>query len=312
MKIKKTNNKGWNLNGGLFFTISLSLLLLNSCGGNKEKFDASGTFEAVEVIVSAEVSGRILLFDIREGQLIEAGQPAGVIDSTQPYLRKKQLEASIAALGSRRMDVSKQLGAARQQIASARHELQRFENLLQANAATQKQVDDLRAQVALLEKQLAAQQSTLNQTNESIDREAEALRLQVSQLEDQLDKCLIRSPGAGTVLVKYAQAGELAVPGKALFKMADTKQMFLRAYVTSSQLTRLQIGQKVQVLADFGEEETRPYEGTITWISEKSEFTPRTIQAREERDNLVYAIKVAVENDGYLKIGMYGNLVIGE
>lgn len=292
-----------------FIIVILSFsVVFSACGGNKDKFDASGTFEAVDVIVSSEASGRILAFDIQEGQLLDAGQKAAIIDSLQLHLRKMQLEASIKALESRRLDVSKQLAATRQQITTAQNELQRFQNLLQANAATQKQVDDIKSQISLLEKQLAAQQATMEQTNQSISLEAASLKIQVAQLQDQLEKCVIRSPIGGSVLVKYAQAGELAIPGKPLFKIADTKNMIFRAYISSSQLTQLQIGQQVSVFADYGEDETRQYAGTVSWISEKSEFTPKTIQARDERDNLVYAIKVALENDGYLKIGMYGKL----
>lgn len=294
----------------LFLLSATFSLILFACGGNKEKFDASGTFEAIEVIVSSEASGRILELEIQEGQFLEAGQQAGIIDSLQLHLRKMQLQASIKALESRRLDVSKQLAATRQQIATAQNELQRFQNLVEANAANQKQVDDIKAQISLLEKQLAAQQSTMMQTNQSISQEATAMDIQVAQLQDQIEKCIIKSPLDGSLLVKYAEAGELATMGKPLFKMADTRNMIFRAYVASSQLTKLQIGQQVTVFADYGEGETRQYPGIVTWISEKSEFTPKTIQARDERDNLVYAIKVAVENDGYLKIGMYGNLKI--
>lgn len=311
MKPKEKKRSGWNVNSWKPFLICASLsLFLYACGNKKERYDASGTFEAVEVIVSSEASGRILVLDFQEGQLLEAGQQIGLTDSLQLHLRKMQLQAGIRALESRRLDVSKQLAATRQQIETAQNELQRFQNLFEANAANQKQVDDIKAQISQLEKQLDAQQSSMVQTNQGISQEATAQELQVAQLQDQIEKCIIKSPLAGSVLVKYAEAGELATIGKPLFKMADTRNMIFRAYVASSQLTKLQIGQQVHVFADYGEGETRQYPGIITWISEKSEFTPKTIQARDERDNLVYAIKVAVENDGYLKIGMYGNLKI--
>lgn len=311
MKPKEKKRSGWNVNSWKPFLICASLsLFLYACGNKKERYDASGTFEAVEVIVSSEASGRILVLDFQEGQLLEAGQQIGLTDSLQLHLRKMQLQAGIRALESRRLDVSKQLAATRQQIETAQNELQRFQNLFEANAANQKQVDDIKAQISQLEKQLDAQQSSMVQTNQGISQEATAQELQVAQLQDQIEKCIIKSPLAGSVLVKYAEAGELATIGKPLFKMADTRSMIFRAYVASSQLTKLQIGQQVHVFADYGEGETRQYPGIITWISEKSEFTPKTIQARDERDNLVYAIKVAVENDGYLKIGMYGNLKI--
>jgi HlyD family secretion protein len=311
MKPKEKKRSGWYVNSWKPFLICASLsLFLYACGNKKERFDASGTFEAVEVIVSSEASGRILVLDFQEGQLLEAGQQIGLTDSLQLHLRKMQLQAGIRALESRRLDVSKQLAATRQQIETAQNELQRFQNLFEANAANQKQVDDIKAQISLLEKHLEAQQSTIMQTNQGISQEATAQEMQVAQLQDQIEKCIIKSPLAGSVLVKYAEAGELATIGKPLFKMADIKNMIFRAYVASSQLTKLQIGQQVHVFADYGEGETRQYPGIITWISEKSEFTPKTIQVRDERDNLVYAIKVAVENDGYLRIGMYGNLKI--
>lgn len=281
-------------------------LVLLSCGNSKESQDASGTFEATEIIISSEVTGRLIQFDIQEGQALVAGSPVGIIDSLQLYLRKLQLEANMRAIEIRKPDTKKQIAALEQQIATAKSEKKRVENLLKANAANQKQLDDLTAQISLFEKQLDAQKSTLSITDRGIGGDNEALGYQVEQLNDQLKKCQVISPINGTVLVKYAEAGEVAVPGKALFKIADLNQMILRAYITSAQLTHLKIGQPVKVFADFGTDEKKEYPGTISWISGKSEFTPKTIQTQDERANLVYAVKVRVQNDGYLKIGMYG------
>lgn len=292
-----------------FFALAISTLLV-SCGKSKDDYDASGTFEATEVIVSAEGTGKILSFNVEEGQILTVNQLVATIDSTQLYLRKQQIISSKKSLQSRRPDVKKQIAALEQQIVTAKTERKRVENLLKANAANQKQVDDINAQISVLEKQLAAQKTTLFTTNQGITDDSEGIMLQVAQVEDQLHKCKIISPIAGTVLVKYAEMGEVASPGKALFKIADTNNLILRAYFTSDQLTQLKIGQKVKVTADFGKDNTKDYVGTLAWISSKSEFTPKTIQTRDERANLVYAVKINLKNDGFLKIGMYGNVKV--
>ena len=291
----------------LIFSFVL-LIGFSSCGKSTEDFDAAGTFEATEITVSSEVMGKITNFDLVEGQEVAENQVVGAIDSVQLYLKKQQLIAGRKALTNRKPDMRKQLAAVEQQIETAKTEKKRVVNLLQANAVNQKQLDDVNAQIAVLEKQQAALKSTLELTNNSLSGEEEAMQLQIKQLEDQLQKCRIVSPIAGTVLTKYAEMGELASPGKALFKVADTKNIILRAYISSAQLTQLKIGQKVQVFSDLGEKDSKQYEGTISLIASKAEFTPKTIQTRDERANLVYAVKIAVKNDGLLKIGMYGNV----
>jgi HlyD family secretion protein len=300
------------MNTTLSFTkamLALAILVtFSSCGKSDSEYDAAGTFEATEITVSSEVMGKITNFDLVEGQEVGENQLVGAIDSIQLYLKKQQLNASSKALNSRKPDTRKQLAAIDQQIETAKTEKKRIVNLLQANAVNQKQLDDVNAQIAVLEKQQAALKSTLELTNNSLSGEEEAMQLQIEQLEDQLQKCRIVSPIAGTVLTKYAEMGELASPGKALFKVADTKNIILRAYISSDQLTQLKIGQKVQVFSDSGEKDSKQYEGTISWIASKAEFTPKTIQTRDERANLVYAVKIAVKNDGLLKIGMYGNV----
>ncbi len=292
----------------LFFLVFSIAFLLHSCGKSENNFDASGTFEATEVMISSEVSGRILQFDIEEGQQVYAMQLLGLIDSTQLYLRKQQLEASIKAVQSRKPDMNKQIAALEQQITTARTEMKRVENLVKANVANTKQLDDINAQIAVLEKQLVASKSSISTTTESISAETDALLAQLKQLDDQLKKCNITSPIIGIILGKYAEAGELAVAGKPLFKVADMQNMFLRAYITADQLTKLKIGQKLKLFSDFGDKEYKEYEGELAYISDRAEFTPKTILTRNERANQVYAVKIKVANDGFLKNGMYGHV----
>lgn len=284
------------------------IILMPACHDDNGEYDASGVFEATEVIVSAETNGKIIHFDLTEGQNIDTKGAIGYIDTTQLHLSKMQLLTNVKAVKSRYTDVPKQIAAIRQQIATQKNEQKRFENLVRSNAANQKQLDDINAQVLVLEKQLAAQTETLESSNKGISEQSSGIGIQVAQLDDQIQKSIIKSPIKGTVLSKYAEAGELAVMGKALFKVADMDNIFLRAYITASQLTQMKVGQQVKVYADFGEKDMKEYAGTITWISDKSEFTPKTIQTRDERANLVYAVKIAVKNDGYLKKGMYGEL----
>lgn len=283
-------------------------VLMQACGGRNRQYDATGVFEAVEVVVSSESAGKIGSLAIEEGDGVEAGQVVGYVDTVQLYLRKLQLSASRKAVESRRPETGKQIAALEQQIATAQREKQRVENLLASEAANRKQLDDITAMIELLGKQLAAQKSTLAVSNRGISEESQVLGIQVAQVEDQLRKARITSPIRGIILARYAVAGELASPGKPLFKVGDTENMILRAYVTADQLARVKTGQEVRVFTDAGEENSEGYPGRITWISSKAEFTPKTIQTRNERANLVYAIKVAVRNDGYLKIGMYGEI----
>lgn len=289
----------------LLFTLALAL---SACGGNDNIFDATGAFESTEVIVSSEANGKIMELNLQEGDRLEAGAVLGYVDSMQLYLRKKQLEAGLRSVDIRKPDVRKQIASLEQQIAVARSEQQRMENLVKAKAGNQKQVDDIVNNIKVLQKQLDAQYSTLNKTTGGADAEAESIIYQIMQLDDQLQKSRIVNPQSGTVLVKYAEPGEVTAAGKPLYKIADTDLLYLRAYPTADQLTQLKLGQTVRVFADFGEKEQREYPGTITWISEKSEFTPKGIQTKDERANLVYAIKIAVKNDGYLKIGQYGEV----
>lgn len=289
--------------------IATALLSLVACNRGNGDFDATGTFEATEILVSSEANGKIMELNIEEGDRLDAGALIGYVDSTQLYLKKMQLSAGLRSVDIRKPDIRKQIAALEQQIATARTEQQRMENLVKAKAGNQKQVDDIVNNIKYLQKQLDAQYSTLNKTTGGADAEAEGILYQIMQLDDQLQKSRIVNPQAGTVLVKYAEPGEVTAAGKPLYKIADTDLLYLRAYITSDQLSTLKQGQTVRVFADYGEDDRREYPGTITWISDKSEFTPKGIQTKDERANLVYAIKIAVKNDGYLKIGQYGETV---
>ncbi|MCR5573376.1 MAG: HlyD family efflux transporter periplasmic adaptor subunit [Bacteroidaceae bacterium] len=285
-------------------------MVLTACSGSDKDFDATGTFEATEITVSAEQSGRLLKFDITEGVTLNALQQVGLIDTVQLALQARALGATRESIANQRPDLTKQIAATRQQLEKAEMEQRRFEALLKDKAATQKQVDDAENAVNVLRKQLEAQISALNNTTQSLNSQMSATDIQRLQVLDQLQKCRITTPISGTVLSKYMEAGEFVTIGKPLFKMADIENMYLRAYITSAQLSDVKIGQKVKVYADFGGGDRKEYQGIITWISERSEFTPKTILTKDERADLVYAVKIAVKNDGFIKIGMYGEVSI--
>lgn len=281
--------------------------LAMSCGTEAE-FDAQGSFEATEVVVSAEAAGRILWFDAEEGTAVEPGARIGQIDTLQLDLQRRQLEAQQAALLASRPDIRAQAAALREQIAKQERELTRVQNLLRDGAATTKQRDDIEAQIRILQSQLSAALSSLDKSTVTIDGNAAVVESQIAALDDRIARCRIASPIAGIVLTKYAEAGELAAVGKPLLKVADLEHLYLRAYFTSEQLAAIRVGDAVTVTADFGGDQRYDYEGRITWISPESEFTPKTIQTRDSRANLVYAAKIAVQNDGRLKIGLAGEV----
>lgn len=285
-----------------------SLLMLSSCKSGKAQFDASGSFEAEEVIISSEANGTIKQLTIEEGQTLKAGQYIGYIDSVQLYLKKKQLEAQISAVLSKKPNVAVQLASLQEQLKTAEKEQKRISNLVKADAATTKQLDDINASIELIKKQTEAQRSSLDISSEGIGKETVPLSIQVEQVNDQLRKCSIINPINGTVLGKYANANEIAVQGKPLYKIADLSTIILRAYITGDQLPQLKLSQTVRVHTDDGKGGFKQAQGTVTWINDKAEFTPKTIQTKDERANMVYAIKVMVKNDGSYKIGMYGEL----
>lgn len=333
----------------VFLLASLAFIMA-SCGEDKKDYDATGTFEATEVTVSAESSGQLISFNVAEGQLLNGGITVGQIDSRQLTLKraqlatsndllvathgqldanKRQLAANRQATASKQLDLKKQVASIRQQIANQQRERQRFSELLRDGAVPRKQVDDIDYQIQVLQKQLAAteeqiasQNAALAEQNKGIAAQIDGInsqqagvsaqqagvRAQQAQLDDQIAHTFVKSPLSGTVLEKYAEQGEFVSIGKPLFKIADTKRMFIRAYITSEQLKDVRLGQKVKVMADYGNGQKKQYNGVVTWISSRSEFTPKTIVTDNERSDLVYAVKIQFQNDGYVKIGMYGEV----
>ena len=287
-------------------------LMVAACGNNEKDYDATGTFEATETTVFAEQSGELLSFDVEEGDKIEAACQVGLIDTTQTWLKIQQMDATKAVYQSQKPDMERQIAATRQQLAKAQQDEQRYRELVADGAAPSKMFDDATSQVKVLQKQLDAQISSLSTSTQALDKQTATAEVQKAQLKDMLRKCHILTPIKGIVLEKYVEQGEFVSVGKPLFKIADTESMKLRAYVTSAQLQNIKIGQKVKVFADYGDGQRKEYAGTISWISSRSEFTPKTILTDDERADLVYAIKVAIKNDGFVKIGMYGEVKLHE
>ncbi len=308
---------------GIIFFLSLFSF---ACNNKKQKYDASGTFEATEIMVPAEANGVIESFNINEGETLDSGRQIGYIDTTQLYLRKKQLEAQVKATGSKLPNIAVQTAQFKQQAAVIQSRLDylkkeksRVQNLVNADAATPKQLDDISAQVDEVQEQLkaiyeqgAAQTSALKTQHSGISSEISPLYIQIQQVDELLEKSKIINPIKGTVLTKFAEQDEMATIGKPLYSIADLSTIILRAYITGNQLGSVRLGQKVKVMTDDGTGKMKAYEGTVTWISDKAEFTPKTIQTKDERANLVYAVKISVKNDGYLKIGMYGEVSFTE
>lgn len=303
---------------------AILLMAITACSNNKNNFDASGAFEAEETIISAEAPGTIKALNIEEGAVLQAGQVIGYIDSVQLHLKKKQLEAQLRATGKRIPNVTVQTGYYNQQEAVTQsrlnnllHEQTRIQNLLKADAATPKQLDDINAQIDETRKQLLvtskqkdAQVSALQTQSSAISSDLLPLQVQIEQLNDQLAKCNIVNPLNGTVLTKYAVVNEITSAGIPLYKIADLRTIILRAYISGRQLPSVKLGQQVKVHTDDGKGGYKETTGTVTWISDKAEFTPKTIQTKDERANMVYAIKIKVANDRSYKIGMYGEIIL--
>ena len=313
------------------------LLTLAACKTETPKFDAVGTFEATEIIVSSEATGKILTFNVKEGDTVGVGKIVATIDPLSIELQKEQIAASMTAIGEKSNDATpqvqvfaeqinvqrNQIAVQKQQLAVLQKEQKRFENLVKADAATPKQLDDITGQISVLSRQIEAAESQIkvlerqSQTqkdvvsiqNRGISSEKLPLEKRLKQLDDQIARTRVTNPLSGTILTKYAEVGEITMAGKALYKIADMRDMILRAYVQGSQLGQVKIGQKVRIRLDDGADKSREVSGTISWISSKAEFTPKTIQTKDERANLVYAIKIGVPNDGNLKIGMYGEVI---
>ena len=282
----------------------ISIALLTSCSGKNDKSDAYGNFEADETIISSEVSGKIIQLNLEEGQELKEGALIGIIDTTDYQLKKEQLMAQKNAISSKSGNITSQVEVQQQQKSNLLIDKARIEKLYKDGAATKKQVDDINGSINLVDKQITSIQTQ----NAGVTDEILALEKQIEQLNQNIKKCYLTCPAAGTVLNKYIQPNELVIPGKSLYKIADLGNVFLRAYVSESQLANVKLGQKVEVLIDKGEDNTAKYEGTVTWVSSSAEFTPKIIQTKEERVNLVYAVKVRVKNDETLKIGMPGEV----
>lgn len=301
---------------------ALLIIVIMACNRNQNKFDASGTFEADEVIVSASANGKILALDIDEGSAVAMDSIVGRVDPTDLSLQKQQVQASIEALNEKTYDATPQikmlqdqLKVQQAQLDNLLHEQARIENLLKEDAATKKQLDDINFQIESAKKQMNVTQQQINvqrnnvaTQNRGILSESKPLQKKAEQLQEQLNKTNIRNPINGTVITKYAETGEITSNGKPLYKIADLSTLNLRAYVTGDQLPQIKLGQQVAVFIDSSAKTYRTLPGTIIWVSDKAEFTPKTIQTKDERANLVYAVKVKVKNDGYLKIGMYGEV----
>jgi len=291
-----------------FLNLFAASLFLVSCSDDPNKFDASGSFETDETVISSEVTGVIKQLDISEGMSLKSGQVVGAIDSTQLVLKKKQLREQINAILSSRPDIDAQTAALKEQLRSAEREHQRYTNLLKEGAGTQKQLDDIETQIEVLKRQIAAQRSALSIATVNIDKQTAPLVVQMQEVDDQLSKCRIVNPVNGTVLTKFAEVSEVTAAGKPIYKIADLSMLYLRAFISGTQLSQVKLGQQVKVLVDDGPDKYREYPGVISWISAKAEFTPKTIQTKDERASLVYAIKIKVTNDSSLKIGMYGEV----
>lgn len=287
-------------------------LIMAACGNKEKTYDATGTFEATETTVFAEQSGALLAFHVNEGDELAMGHEVELIDTTQTWLKIQQLGATKEVYQSQKPDMERQIAAIRQQLVKAQQEEQRYRELVADGAAPSKMLDDVVSQVKVLQRQLDAQISSLSTSTRALDKQTAAADVQVSQLRDMLRKCHITTPTKGTVLEKYVERGEFVAVGKPLFKIADTEDMYMRAYVTSAQLQNIKLGQKVKVFADYGDNQRKEYDGSISWISSRSEFTPKTILTDDERADLVYAVKIAIKNDGFVKIGMYGEVKFSE
>ena len=316
--------------------LPFAVIAFVSCNNGNGKYDATGTFEADEIIVSAEANGKILQLNVEEGASLAKDSVVGKIDPSAIELQKEQASSSVEALQQKTNDASpqvnilqsqlqlqnKQIAVYEVQLKTLQKEQQRFQKLVAADAVPAKQLDDINGQVNILKEQIVAAKTQLQVLQSQINAQRQLVAIQnrgilseknpmekkVAQIQDQLNKTIIKNPVTGTVLTKYADANEYTATGKALYKIADLSTMKLRAYITGNQLAQVKLNQAVKVMVDDGKGKYKELNGTISWISDKAEFTPKTIQTKEERANLVYAIKVNVPNDGYLKIGMYGEV----
>jgi len=287
--------------------IASMTVLLAACSNNGDRADAYGNFESNEVTISAEANGKLLSFDVKDGAILTAGQDVGLIDTTQLFIQKRRLEASISTVRSKTMDVGSEVAVYQEQKRNIEREYVRIQNLMKSEAATQKQVDDMKGQLDLVNRQLVAAETRLSNANNGILGEIEPIRWQIKQLEDQILKSRVLNPIDGTVIASYARQNEVVGFGIPLYKIANLQEIYLRAYIGETQLASVKIGSMVDVIIDDGDD-SKKYQGKVTWVSDVAEFTPKVIQTKEERVNLVYAMKVSVTNDGSIKLGMPGEV----
>lgn len=292
-------------NIGITLAVGVAALVLDGCAERSREFDACGQIEATEVIVSAESNGRIVALSFAEGDRLEKGEVVGVIDSMQVFLQKDELIKRKANAQSKLVDINRQLASQYAQLKTLQKDYDRYRALEAKDAGTKKQVDDAASQIAVLEREIAAKKQTYERNNAGIESEMAMYDVQIAQKKDLLDKCRITAPLDGLVLTKFAEEGEMATAGKSILKMADMDNVYVRAYVTTLQLSDVKIGDTVDVAVEDGTTDARQYEGRVTWISDEAEFTPKNIQTKDERADLVYAVKISIPNDGYLKLGMY-------
>lgn len=292
----------------MIVAIVMGGIMLSSCGKEEAKYDAAGSFEAVETVISSEATGRILSLSIEEGDELKAGDVIGYVDSIGVNLMKQQMHAQTQAILSNKPDISKQVAIFEQQLQNLENEKARITRLVAAEAATKKMLDEVNYQIDVLKKQIEATNSTLERTTNSITMQTTPINVQIKQIQNQLSKYTLINPIDGVVLTKYAEVNEVTTVGKPLYKIANLSEMKLKAYVSANQLSEMKLGQQVKVRIYNSEESYKEYSGVIEKIANQAEFTPKTIQTKNERQNLVYAIKINVKNDGYLKIGMYGEV----
>ena len=286
----------------------LAPIVLFSCSNNENESDAYGNFEATETTISSEANGKLLAFNITEGQKIEEGQKIGLVDTLNLSLKKEQLMAQREVISTKVASVLSQIEIQKQRKENLLKDKLRIEKMLKDEAATQKQLDDINGAIEVIDKNI----TSIKTQNSGILNELKAFEKQIQQIELAISKCYLTNPISGTVLVKLAEKFEIVNMGKPLYQIADLSMMELRVYVSGSQLAEIKLGQKVDVFVDKTKTENRKFDGMVTWISPNAEFTPKVIQTKEERVNMVYAVKVKVKNDGTLKIGMPGEVVFNQ
>lgn len=304
------------------YLLTALVFVITSCSDNQKEYDATGTFEATEVTVAAKSSGELKTFTLNEGENLNANQVVGNIDTYELQQKQdeltavlQQLDATASSTSSRQLNLKEQLASLSQQITHEQQEQKRFAELVKDGAVPRKQLDDINNQIQVLQRQYEATRNQIQSNNSSLEKQISAIQAQKQgvmaqkrQIEEKISNTQVFSPLQGTVLEKYVEQGEFVSIGKPLFKVADTNKMFIRAYITSKQLKSVKIGQKATVFADYGNGQKKQYNGVVTWISSRSEFTPKTILTDDERADLVYSIKIQFTNDGYAKIGMYGEV----